>query len=327
MYALKFSRFGNPREVLTLQELDPPQPADNEVLIKMLVRPINPSDLLTLQGLYAANLTFPATPGYEGMGEIAALGSQVTGYQVGQRVIPLLDNGGTWQEYVVASPLQLIPVPPSMNNETAAQFIVNPLTAWVMMFEELRLKSGDWLLQTAAGSTLGQMVIQLAKLHGVKTINVVRRQAQVAEIKAIGGDEVISTDTDNLVEIVRQLTDNKGVDYAIDAVGGATGASVVGSLGRYGTMLIYGLLSLQPMPLDYGPMIFRSLNVRGFWLADWLRSTAPEKQQAVIKQMMTLLATGQVVPPVAAQYPLTEFLAAVEHAERVGRNGKVLLVG
>jgi NADPH:quinone reductase-like Zn-dependent oxidoreductase len=114
MYTLKFSRFGNPREVLSLEEIPTPTPAPDEVLIKMLVRSINPSDLLTLQGLYAANLSFPATPGYEGMGEIAALGSQVTGYEVGQRVIPLLDNGGTWQEYVIAKPLQLIPVPPSL---------------------------------------------------------------------------------------------------------------------------------------------------------------------------------------------------------------------
>jgi NADPH:quinone reductase len=195
-----------------------------------------------------------------------------------------------------------------------------------MMFEELPLQSGDWLLQTAAGSTLGQMVIQLAKLHGIKTINVVRRQAQVAEIKALGGDEVISTDTDDVVKEVQRITGGKGVKYAIDAVGGATGAGVVGALGRYGTMLIYGLLSLQPTPLEYGTMIFRSITVRGFWLSDWLRSTAPEKQQAVVKKMMTLLATGQVVPPVAGEYPLTDFLAAIEHAERVGRNGKVLLI-
>ena len=326
MKSVRFSEFGNPAEVLRVEDVPPPEPGANQVLVRMRARSINPSDLLTVRGLYGALPRLPATPGLEGMGEVAAAGDAVKNLSPGQRVIPL-GVAGTWQEYVLAESTQLIPVPDAINDQTAAQFVVNPLTAWIMVVEELALKPGEWLLQTAAGSTLGRVVLQIARLRGFKTINVVRRREQVEELKALGADEVICTADEDIVARMREITGKAGFTKAIDAVGGETGAAVVRALGRGGVMLVYGLLSMAPMPIDGGRMIFTTTTVRGFWLTEWLRRAPPERQQAVTGEMLRSMATNEIVPPVEAEYPLTEVLAAVAHAERPGRSGKVLLVG
>ena len=326
MKSIRFSEFGEPREMLRVEDVPQPEPGAGEVLVRMRARSINPSDLLTVRGFYGSLPKLPATPGLEGMGEVARLGEGVHHLQVGQRVIPL-GVQGTWQEYLIAPGAQLIPVPESVNDQTAAQFVVNPLTAWIMVIEELGTKEGEWLLQTAAGSTLGRVVLQLARLRGFKTINIVRRREQVEELKALGADEVISTSDEDLVERVREITGNAGVTKAIDAVGGETGAAVVQALGRNGVLLVYGLLSMQPMQVDSGRMIFMTTTIRGFWLTQWMRTASPERQQAVTAELLRLMATNEVVPPVEAEYQLADVQRAVEHAERVGRSGKVLLVG
>jgi NADPH:quinone reductase-like Zn-dependent oxidoreductase len=195
-----------------------------------------------------------------------------------------------------------------------------------MTIEELKLKEGEWLLQTAAGSTLGRVVLQIARLRGFKTINVVRRRAQVEELKALGADEVICTEDEDLVERVKEITGSAGLTKAIDAVGGSTGGAVVNALGRGGVLLVYGLLSLEPMPVDSGRMIFTSMTIRGFWLGEWFRSAAPAQQQTVTMELLRLMVTSEIVPPVEAEYPLTDVLRAIEHAERPGRSGKVLLI-
>jgi NADPH:quinone reductase len=326
MQSVRFYEFGKPADVLRVEDVAQPEPTANQVLVHLRARPINPSDLLTVHGLYGALPELPATPGLEGMGEVAAVGAEVNTVRIGQRVIPL-GVPGTWQEYLLIDSRQLIPVPDEVTDETAAQFVVNPLTAWIMTVEELALKPGEWLLQTAAGSTLGRVVLQIAARRGFKTINVVRRRAQVEELKSLGADEVICTEDEDIVERVKTITGAAGLTKAIDAVGGATGAAVARALGREGVMLVYGLLSLEPMPVDGGRMIFNTTTIRGFWLSQWFRTAPPERQQAITTELLRLMATHEIVPPVEAKYPLADISAAVAHAERQGRSGKVLLVG
>jgi NADPH2:quinone reductase len=326
MQSVRFYEFGNPADVLRVEDVEQPEPGAGQVLVRLRARAINPADILTVRGLYGSLPRLPATPGLEGMGEVASVGEGASNLRPGQRVIPL-GVQGTWQEYILASGAQLIPVPDGVSDQTAAQFVVNPLTAWIMTVEELSLLPGEWLLQTAAGSTLGRVVLQIARMRGFKTINVVRRREQAEELKALGADECICTDDEDIVERVREITGKEGVTKAIDAVGGKTGAAVFRALGRGGVMLVYGLLSGQPMTIDGGRMIFTLTTLRGFWLGEWLRSAAPERHQAVTSEMLRAMASSEIVPPVEAEYPLADVLSAIEHAERHGRSGKVLLVG
>lgn len=325
MRVLQYEAFGNPVEQVKLVEQPKPEPQAGEVLLRLTHRSVNPADLLAIQGLYAILPdAFPAIPGGEATGEIEALGEGVSGFEIGQRVIPL-GGGGKWQESIVLSAAQLIPVPESVSSTTAAQLIVNPTSAYVMLLEELGLKEGDWLVQTAAGSTLGRIAIQLAKLKGIKTVNIVRRRAQAEELLKLGADAAFSTEDDILDQIL-EVTGG-GAQGGIDAVGGETGALALKALEPRATLLSYGLLSGQPIPLDAAHLLFTEKTIRGFWLSAWFPRQDQAHLNAVITDLLTLMAQGDVVPPVEAEYDLADYAKAFEHMQTPGRSGKILLVG
>lgn len=327
MRAIRFHQFGPPDQVLQLEELPLPEPGPGQVRVRLTHRPINPSDLYTVRGTYGYLPTLPATPGFEGMGRIDAVGDGVRHWRIDERVIPLSTDDGTWREYVMVDAARLLPVLPAVSDQTAAQFVVNPVTAWVMLVEELQVEPGEWVVQTAAASTLGQLVIQLGRLRGFKTINLVRRREQVDELLALGADAVFSTDEPDLIDKVKALAGRNGPRVALDAVGGATGALALGCLRPGGTMLLYGMLSEEMLPVHSGEMLFRGLTLRGFWLSHWFRRQPPQHTLATLMNLMQLMAEGQLTPPVEAEYDLIDFAAAVAHAEQPGRRGKILLVG
>lgn len=326
MRALRFHRFGPPGDVLHLEDAPLPEPGAGQVRLRLTHRPINPSDLLTISGEYGRLPKLPSTPGFEGTGRVDSLGAGVSGWRSGDRAIPL-SAGGTWREYVIADAAGLLAVPDAVSDATAAQFVVNPVTAWVMLEEELALQPGQWLLQTASGSTLGRLVLQVARLRGYRTINLVRRAEQVAELMALGADAVLCTADPDVVERVRELTGGAGVRGAIEAVGGETGALALRCLRPGGTMLIYGMLGSDPLPLHNGEMLFRGLTVRGFWLSHWFRSTPPDKVRATLSTLMDLIVQGHLIPPVEAEYDLADFRTAIALAQQPGRQGKILLTG
>jgi len=327
MRAIQLTQFGEPATVLSLVDVPMPEPGPGEVRLRLTHRPINPSDLETVRGRYGRLPQLPATVGMEAMGRVDALGEGVSGFSVGQRVIPLGVQGGAWAEYALASANRLVPVPDTVSDQTAAQFLANPVTAWVMLVDELALQEGDWLLQTAAGSTLGRLVIQLARLKGYKTVNLVRRRQQVQELLDLGADVVFTTEDEDVVAQVRAVTGGKGVKGAIEAVGGATGALALSCLRAGGTMIVYGMLSHEPIPLHSGEMLFKGVTVKGYWLTHWLRAENPLKVMQTLAGLMTLMAEGHLVPPVEAEYDLAQFQEAITHTESRGRSGKVLLIG
>lgn len=326
MRAVRYDQIGAPTQVLRIEDIPRPEPGPLEVLIRVTARPINPSDLLTIDGRYGTLPKLPATPGNEAAGVVEALGSEIKGLQIGQRVVPLGANQGTWQEYVTARAAAVLPIPDSIDDRQASMLLVNPPTAWIMLTELLNVRPGEWLLQTAAGSAVGIWVVRIAHKIGAKTINLVRRRDQVEALKALGADEVICTSDEDVAQRVKALTDGKGVPYALDAVGGETGTQAFAALGRHGTLIVYGLLSGEPMKID-GRMIFRESVVRGFWLAVWLRNASPEKMNTVFSALLPMLSEKQAESPIEAIYDLAEVVQAAAHAARPGRNGKILLVG
>src|SRR6516165_2011945 len=250
MKAIVCERWGDPEEVLQVRDVPEPQPGRGEVRVRMLASPINPSDLLMIRGEYGRKPRLPATPGFEGVGVVEAGSGLLARRVMGRRVAVLNSGSGNWQEKVVVPARQAVPVPAALTDEQAATFFVNPASALVMTRYVLRVPAGEWLLQTAAGSALGRMVIRLGKRYGFRTLNLVRRQAQAEELLREGATAVVAADAEPLAERVRALTDGQGVRYALDAVGGALAADVVGVLGRGGRLLLYGTLSGQPLTLD-----------------------------------------------------------------------------
>jgi NADPH:quinone reductase len=327
MKAAFFSQHGDPAQVLTLGDVPVPTPRRGEVLVRMLASPINPSDLMYIAGKYTLQpKAFPCVPGFEGVGVVEASGGGLLGMlRKGKRVALLNDTHGNWCEKTVTKARQVIPIPDGIPDDQAAGFFVNPLTAIAMTADVLRVPGGAWLLQSAAGSALGQMVIRLGQLSGFRTINVVRRAEQVDELKKLGADVVLVESDGPIAEQVKKATDGVGVKYAIDPVGGATGLGMMDSLSVGGTCLIYGSLSGEAMRIDPRQLISGSKTVKGFWLSDWVKRQRIMKMLIYIRHVKKLLATGMFRTAVAKTYKLDDVQQAVAHAAGDARGGKVLL--
>ncbi len=321
MKTLQFTQPGPPAEVLALVETDLPQPGPGEVRIRVKAAPINPSDLMFVQNQYGIRPQLPSGAGFEGMGVVDSLGAGVS-LPAGQRVS--FTTLGSWSEYVVVSARGLVHVPPSISDEMAAQLFVNPFTAYAMI-RESGVEPGDWLMLSAAGSAFGKLVIQFCKRQGIRTLGTVRRPNLIADLKALGADEIINlSQEENLSKRVKEITEGKGVGCILDAVAGDTAAQLLPCLRVGGTMLVYGALSLADMPISAGLLIFKNLNLKGFWLTTWMRDAAPETRQEVAREVIGLLAGGEIQLPVEATYSLDQVAEAVTHADREGRGGKIL---
>ncbi len=328
MKAIVHNRFGEPRDVLLVRDAPVPEPKPGQVRVRMRASPVNPSDLLMVRGQYGRLPSFPATPGFEGVGVVDKAGPGLLrflrGLRPGRRVAVLHGKGGTWQEQVVVSARQLVPLPDDIADDQAASFFVNPATALVMTRRVLQVPAGSCLLQTAAGSALGRMIARLGKRDGYRTLNVVRRREQADEMSQ-QGLEVICTADESLEERVAALAGKAGVPFAIDAVGGPTALSVLRTLAPRGRMLVYGTLSGAPMALDTRTLMAGQKRLEGFWLSEWSAQQRSLTMLRLFRQIIALLRDKVLTTDVAAAYPLADIAEAVARAEAPGRVGKVLL--
>jgi NADPH2:quinone reductase len=226
-----------------------------------------------------------------------------------------------------------VPVPNGLDDPAAATCCINPLTAWALTKSSHNLKEGDWLLQTAAASSVGKLVLQLAKQYRFKTINVIRRREQETMIRSLGGNEVICTDDEDLTARLQELTAGKGVERAIDCVAGELGAEVARNLAPAGTMLVYGALSSHrqtdpakfTMPLFAPRLIYSTATVRGWWLPHWVSSQPLAEVRAATSDLLTMLSNGALTPPAIVRYSLKDFVEAVRLADGEAGQQKVVL--
>lgn len=220
---------------------------------------------------------------------------------------------------------QVVPVPLDLPDDQVASFFVNPASALVMTKHILKVKPGNWLLQTAAGSSLGRMVIRLGKHLGFRTINVVRRQEQAAEIKQLGGTEVICSSEESIEQRALDITKGTGVPYALDAVGGTAGLGALRSLASGGRMLVYGVLSGEPIPVEPRLLMTGARSIEGFWLGEWARKQGIFTMLGLFKQITRLLQQQVLTTAAADPVPMDQIQAAVRQAEVPGRPGKMLI--
>ena len=212
-----------------------------------------------------------------------------------------------------------------MSDEQAATFFVNPASAIVMTRRVLDVPRGAYLLQTAAGSSLGRMVIRLGKKHGFRTIDVVRRREQAEELRRLGADAVIVFPEESVAARVMEITGGKGAACAIDAVGGETGSACIDALAPGGRLLLYSSLSGQPLRIDPRSLMTADRRVEGFWLSEWAKRQNPLRMLWLFRQIKELMAEGIATTEVGATYGLDQIRDAVRHADQPGRAGKVLL--
>lgn len=321
MKTIQLEKTGQPADVLQVVQKPTPQPASGEILVKIIASPINPSDISFVQGRYGIRPELPSGAGFEGVGVVDAVGEGVR-LPVGSRVS--FTGVGSWGEYVIVNQKAAIPLPDAIPDEIAAQLFVNPFTAWAML-EESGVQAGEWLMITACGSAYGKLVIQLCQKKGIKTVGTVRRDDLNEDLKKLGLNEVVNTETENLPKRVREITEGQGVKCVLDSVGGPTTEEAMKCVAQGGKLLIFGLLSQKNPRLDVGLMIFKEIIIQGFWLTEWMRKADSQVRAQVGQSVIGWLASGEVELPVEATYGLDDIAKAVEHADAPGRWGKVLV--
>lgn len=323
MKAIRFYSTGEPQQVLRVESLPIPEPGAGELRVCVQARPINPSDILFIRGAFGRHPALPSVAGFEGAGIIDAVGEGVS-LLPGTRVI--VKSTGTWQEYQLVKPHEVIPIPDRLDLESAAQFAINPLTAWLLL-DMLPPNFDGWILVTAGTSAVAKMILRLGAERGLRIISVVRKKQQVEALRALGSQAIIDVSTENLSERVAFLTNGDGISMAFDAVGGQQGTEVLGCLASGGRMVIYGLLSERPITVSPEEMIFQQLTIESFWLAPRLEQLGSEGKAVVIEQAMNAFCDGDLFANVEQRYELAEVHAAIAHNLRPGRLGKILLVG
>src|SRR6267142_2581843 len=317
-----YETHGNPVEVLRIVEQRWPEPAPDEVVVKMAAAPINPADLNAIEGKYPIRATLPATPGMEGAGVVVEVGSGVQNLAVGTQVI--LPHGlGTWREACAVAAGKLVPIPAGIELIQAAMLKVNPITAWRMLHDFVSLRPGDWLIQNAANSAAGRCVIPIARELRYRTVNIVRRAELVEELRGAGGD-VVLIDGENVRDEVAAVTQRAPIRLALNAVGGENALRMARTLAPEGTMVTYGAMSLQPMCIPNGMLIFKNLRFTGFWVNKWYDGATAEELAQTFAPLFKMAQRGLLRAKVEKTYPLAEAKAAITHAMQNKRSGKIV---
>jgi len=317
-----YETHGNPTEVLRVVEQPWPTPAADEVVVQLRAAPLNPADINAIEGKYPVRTTLPATPGMEGAGVVVELGSAARGVALGDQVI-LPHNFGTWREAGAVKAAALIVAPAEIEPVQAAMLKVNPLTAWRMLHDFVSLGQGDWFIQNAANSAAGRAAMQIARELGYRSVNVVRRPELLDELRAEGGD-VVLLDDEQLRAAVAEQTGGAEIRLALNAVGGESALRMAKTLASDATMVTYGAMSLQPLTIPNGILIFKNLNFTGFWVNKWYDHAMPAKRAETFAALFEMAKRGLLRTKVEKSYSLSEATEAVRHAMQNKRDGKIV---
>lgn len=313
-----------PQDVIRPVPFEKPVPGPGQVLIEVLAAPINPSDIMTLTGDYGMLPPLPAVGGNEGVGRVIELGPEVRHPAIGQ-VVLLPVGSGTWTTHLLAEARSLLPLPDTIDPRQLAMITINPPTASLLLTEFVDLHAGDWVIQNAANSSVGGYLIQLAKIRGFRTINVVRREAAAEAVRKLGGD-VVLVDGPDLRKQVRAAVTKGEIRLGIDAVGGEACDRLASCLATGATLVNYGRMSGEPCQVSSQSLIFNDVRLIGFWLARWFQRASQPEQMALFSDLTRLMAAGALHAPVQATYGIEQIQEAVAAAAAGERDGKILLV-
>jgi NADPH:quinone reductase len=330
MRAVQLTNYdGRSESIRFVDNLPVPQPGPGQVLVKVAASPINPSDLAFLAGMYGFKKALPTVPGFEGSGTVIATGAgAMARFLKGKRVACTVADakipGGMWAEYVVTSAKMCIPLAASVTMEQAAMMLVNPISAWAMV-DEARKADHKAIVQTAAASALGKMVVRLGKRFSLPVINVVRRAEQVEILRQMGVEHVLDSSAADFDSRLKDLCHQWSATYGIDAVAGELTGRVMRAQPKGSRMFVYGALSLKSVEIDPGSVIFEGKVVAGFWVSAWLARKSLIEKLRIAKQIQALLATD-LKSDVQDRVPLQDAARATQQYIQHMTAGKVLIV-
>src|SRR5437867_5267877 len=324
MRQLQLVAHGEPSDVIELNTVSEPALGEEDVLISMEAAPLNPSDFLFVRGNYGVRPAFPSSVGAEGVGRVAKIGSKVDPALRDKRVLILPTyEQGTWADEVVVPVRNLVPMSDEADPLQLSMIGINPATAYLLLNRYVSLMPGDWIGQTAANAAMGQYIIALAKLAGVKTLNVVRREEAAKQVRQWGGDSVVFQGG-NLHNDIEEALDGKKLSLVLDTVGGTPVGELAKSLKTGGSIVSYAILGGQLPVISPKELIYHGLSLHGFWLANWIRNAPRTEIQEIYQKLGGLVADGSLSAAVDNVYPLEQFKEAFEQSLKSNRRGKIL---
>lgn len=324
MRALELSTYDG-LEALKVVDKPLPEVGPGQVLVEVAAAPVNPSDLMFIRGQYGFTKPLPTIPGFEASGRVVAGSGAYPRWLIGKRVACGVqrEGDGTWAEYVLADARTCLPLLPRVSFEQGATLLVNPFTAWALI-DRAKRERHRAVVQTAAASALGQMVLRLAQRQGLRMIHIVRRDEQVAYLKALGAEVVLNSSEPDFDAVLKEACTNLNATLAFDAVAGPMPGRLLAALPRGGKVVVYGALAEQAVTVSPEQFIFRKGQVEGFWLSDYLGGLGLPGILRRAVEVQRALATDLQVE-VRAQVGLEEAVEHIRRYEAQMTGGKLLL--
>jgi NADPH2:quinone reductase len=313
-----FEEFG-PAEVIKVIDARPPVVSRGHVLVDVEAAGINYIDVYQREG--HIDIPRPFTPGFEGVGTIRAVGSDITAFRAGERVA-WINVIGSYAEQVLLPVEQAIRIPRGFTIDDALLF--QGVTAQYLLAEYRQIKPGDTVLVHAAAGGVGQILVQWLKHIGATVIGTASSEEKLATIRALGADHAVNYVETNFLDAVRSITGGRGVELALDAVGRTTFSDTVKALARRGMAISYGRASGTAPDVEVLPLILRGLRVAGASLFEYIDD--PAEMQGRAAAVVKAIEEGWLKAPKTTLYPLSDVVSAHRAIEGRSTQGKLALL-
>jgi NADPH2:quinone reductase len=320
--AVRIHKFGDER-VLQYEDAPDPVAGPADVLIRVRAASVNRGDLGRRAGTYTTNLPLPMILGWDIAGDIVQVGAEVTNVHVGQRVVARIPSGG-YAELAIAEGAVVVSLPENVSYDDAASLPVAFLTAWVALLDTVNLQKGETALIQSAGSGVGMAAVQIAKrVAGATVYATAGTDDKIVRARALGADACINYSKADFLAEVKRLTNGRGVDVALDSVGGEVFARSQKALAENGRLISVGRSSGQPPVVDHELERAKKHRIVTGWALGAMRT--PEQSAADLARVVALVSDGTLQTVVDRVFPLMEAPSA--HRYLAGRNqfGKVIL--
>ena len=338
VHELQLKQHGDPQTAIQLKISNIDESVglkDSELLVKLIAAPINPADINIVQGNYAITpKQLPSTVGMEGLYEVVEAGGSDSvknaQYKPGDWVIPSTQGWGTWRSHAIVPKDAFIKIPNNLDRNACATIQVNPSTAFRMLMDFVKLKEGDTVIQNGANSGVGQSVIQIGKALKLNVVNIVRKRDNQSilngYLESLGAKYIFTEEELRKQVLTQDLWKTiPKPRLGLNCVGGKATSDLVRLLDNEATLVTYGGMSRMPLTLNTADFIFKDLKCCGFWMTRW-RKKNPEEYTHMLKTLLDMVATRQLIAPECVDFKLVDYRAAFKHALTAYTTKKTLLV-
>jgi NADPH2:quinone reductase len=321
MKAIQFDRLGGP-EVLELREVPAPELRPSTVLVRNRAIALNYGDVFFIRGQYLVKPSFPDTPGMEAAGVIEAVAPDVTAFAPGTRVAYI--GMGAFAEITRIRASRVIALPDDMSFEQGAAFPIAVLTAWHLLHTCHRLEAGQRVIVHSAAGGVGVAAVQIAKAVGATVIGTVSSDDKADFARKFGADHIINYETQDFAAEAMRITEGRGVDLILDAVGRPTFERGLRCLAPFGHLILYGSAGGAPEPIDPMRLFAKAQKVSGFVVPMVYAMAATHRRG--LDDVFRLAREGKLTVPISKTYPLAEAADAIRHLMSRRSTGKLMLL-